>query len=431
MAKVTTNPVARTIIYFLPLARRWGAKAGFAVLDQGLFAGTNFLMNILLARWLSPVEYGAFTVAYSVFLLLATLHTAILTEPMLVFGAGRYAEQFREYLGFILYGHASLAAVISFILAVVVLLFRQFGSVALAHALSGLAIASPFILLLWLLRRAFYVCFQPQWAATGGALYLLLMTAGLYGLYEVHWISPFWVLALMGVASAIVALWLIFHLKPRWRSTSGELTPSMVLSSHRAYGKWSTATTGLMWVPSNIYYTLLPVWAGLEGSAALRAVLNLIMPILQANSAISILLLPQFAKVFKVKGKTALHRFSRFVLIPFLIGSMLYWVCLCLFRHQVMAWLYSGGYAEYVDLLILAGGLPLSVSAVTVLANVLRAIEQPNQVFWCYVVSSLVTITLGLWLLATKGVAGAVAGLIASSVATAITMLWFWVQQHQ
>jgi hypothetical protein len=38
----------------------WLKKGGFAAVDQGLFSAANFLVNILLARWLEPVQYGAF-----------------------------------------------------------------------------------------------------------------------------------------------------------------------------------------------------------------------------------------------------------------------------------------------------------------------------------------------------------------------------------
>jgi hypothetical protein len=41
----------------------WFKKGSLAVLDQGLFSGANFIVNILLARWLAPEEYGAFAVA--------------------------------------------------------------------------------------------------------------------------------------------------------------------------------------------------------------------------------------------------------------------------------------------------------------------------------------------------------------------------------
>ena len=42
-------------------------KADFAVLDQALISGSNFIMGILLARWMVPDEYGAYSLAFSVF----------------------------------------------------------------------------------------------------------------------------------------------------------------------------------------------------------------------------------------------------------------------------------------------------------------------------------------------------------------------------
>jgi len=88
--------------------RSWTTKGSLAIADQGLFAGSNFLLNVLLARWLAPADYGAFALAYSVFWLFGVFHTAILTEPMLVFGPGKYRERFPEYLGILLRGHFAL-----------------------------------------------------------------------------------------------------------------------------------------------------------------------------------------------------------------------------------------------------------------------------------------------------------------------------------
>ena len=135
----------------------WVQKGGLAIVDQGLFAGTNFLLGILLARWLESAQYGAFAVAYSVFLLLSTFHTAVLTEPMLVFGANKYAGCFPQYLDLLTYGHRWITGVIGLLLALVALACWQFGADPLAQALTGLALAAPFILLMWLVRRAFYV----------------------------------------------------------------------------------------------------------------------------------------------------------------------------------------------------------------------------------------------------------------------------------
>src|SRR5690606_2918205 len=74
-------------------------KASWAAFDQALFAGSNFILNLLLVRWLEPGEYGAFSLVYAVFLLAGTAHSALLTEPMLVFGPGRHASGIFSYLG--------------------------------------------------------------------------------------------------------------------------------------------------------------------------------------------------------------------------------------------------------------------------------------------------------------------------------------------
>ena len=55
---------------------KWAGKGFWAVMDQGLVATSNFILNILLVRWLITIEYGDFSVAYTIFLFLGTFHSA-------------------------------------------------------------------------------------------------------------------------------------------------------------------------------------------------------------------------------------------------------------------------------------------------------------------------------------------------------------------
>ena len=64
---------------------RWVTKGGLAILDQGLISGSNFLIGILLARWLVPAQYGAFSLAFSVFLFLSYVYQSLLSEPQACF----------------------------------------------------------------------------------------------------------------------------------------------------------------------------------------------------------------------------------------------------------------------------------------------------------------------------------------------------------
>jgi len=399
-------------------------QGGLAILDQGLFAGTNFLANILLARWLEPEDYGAFAIAYSVFVGLSTFHGAVLIEPMLVFGAGKYAESFPRYLALLMYGHWGVTGVVALLVGVAALFCWWWGATALAQVLAALALALPCILLQWLVRRAFYVRFQPHWSAVGGVLYLVLMLAGMWGVYWSQGLSPASALATMGCASLVVGLVLTALLRTRRGSTAPWPQPQAVLADHWRYGKWASVTTAATWISRELYYPLLPAWAGLEWSAAVRALMNLVMPLLHVNAAIAIMLLPRGVETLQREGKAGLDRFLRLALILLAVGAALYWGVLLVCRYALLLWLYGGRYEAYADLLLLAGLLPLSEAAISVLSTELRAIERPDVVFWCRLVSLGVALTGGLWLLAVHGVAGAVIGRLAASLAAAMALMW-------
>ncbi|MGH7830280.1 MAG: hypothetical protein ACREP8_08880 [Candidatus Binatia bacterium] len=146
------------------------------------------------------------------------------------------------------------------------------------------------------------------------------------------------------------------------------------------------------------------------------------MPVIQVNAAVSSLLLPWFVTTFKTQQKSC-HRIVLLALALFTVGSVCYWGILFFFGKQMLLWIYGGRYMEYSGLLTVAGLLSIPMGVTTVLGTALRAMERPDHVFWCRVAGTLVAVTLGLWLLATRGVAGAVEGGLASSVAGAVALM--------
>jgi O-antigen/teichoic acid export membrane protein len=408
----------------LAMGAIWIRTGGFAILDQALFAGTNFLVNVLLARWLEPVQYGAFTVAFSAFLLLTTFHTSMLAEPMVVFGAGKYSDRFPQYLGLLISGHWWMTGIIALILASAALGLWIAGLDDLAHALLGLSLASPLILLMWLVRRAFYVRDQPQWAATGGMLYLILMLTGMYAMYLLEWLSEVTVSVMMGVAAAGVSVWLVTLLR-RQRSSPGlNLKPETVLGDHWRYGKWASAAAILAWASGNIFYLILPVWVGLEGSAALRAVVNLTMPLIHTYMAISPLLLPFFVRRLKEQGRAGLSANVWFACGSLTLLAIGYYGGLLVFHRELFLWLYGGRYADQTNLVLLAGLTLLPLSVTTVMGTALRAMERLDQLLRCQVMATTAAMTVGVSLVAIYGIVGAITGTLVSVTMMALTMTW-------
>jgi O-antigen/teichoic acid export membrane protein len=399
----------------------WVGKGSLAILDQGLFSGTNFIVNILLARWLAPAEYGAFALAFSVFLLLGVFHNAILIEPMLVFGPGKYRERFSEYLGILLRGHFALMLPGAALMVAVAFLLGWLYSPEVEQTFLALAIAGPFILLLWLLRRAFYVRLNPGWAAAGGGVYLLILLASVLALRRAGRLSPATGFLAMAAGSLITSLILLALLRPKLTMDSSAIRA--VAADHWRYGRWSVATAGISWLPSNVYYLLLPNWFGLEGAGAFRALMNLAMPVLHSIGALSGILLPVLVGNWKQSGYHRVAKTIRSFLALFLFGSALYLILLWGLRSEIFQLLYGGKYQKYALLpVFLVGLLPFGASVVTVLGSGLRALERPDSVFWCYVASSGAALGLGIPLVSMAGITGALGGLLFSYLTTGTLM---------
>jgi O-antigen/teichoic acid export membrane protein len=405
----------------------WVGKGSFALLDQGLFAGANFVANILLARWLTPAEYGAFALAYSVFLLLGVFHTAILTEPMMVFGPGRYRERFPEYLGILLRGHFALMLPGAALLAAAAFLLGWLYSPAVERAFLGLAIAAPFILLLWLVRQAFYVRLQPGWAAAGGGLYILFLPVCIYALRAVERLSPLTGFLGMGLGSLVVSMLLLIPHNPRRPGAHENPGVSMVASDHWRYGKWAMATAGLAWFPTNIYFALLPAWVGLQEAGALKALINLAMPVLLSISGLSMLFLPVLSMQSEEGGKQRMNRTLWFSFGLFFLGSGLYLGLLWGLRGAIFQLLYSGKYHEFASWpLVVVGLWPFGQAITAILGSALRALRRPDYVFRSSAAGSAATLLLGIPLAWRLGVGGALAGSLLAFLATGGFMFFFY-----
>ncbi|WP_412068175.1 glycosyltransferase [Rubrivirga sp. IMCC43871] len=384
-------------------AGSWLRQGSWTVLDQALFAGANFLVNVLLARWLTPEAYGGFTVAFMVFLLAGTVHGGLLIEPMLVFGPGRFEGKTGPYLRSLLAEHARYSVAVGALLAAGGGLAWALGSPAFGALLGVLAVAQSAILALWLMRRACYVVSRPDWAAAAGALYLVLLLGGAVALYRVDALSGAAGFALMGATSLVAAVALGVRLGIPVRAADPALAAD-ARAAHVEYGRWAAPTGAIEWAQTAIPYLALPLFVGLAGSGALRAFYNLAMPAMMGFSALATLCLPIFVRA---RAAGTLRRSARSVGAAFVAMAVAYGALMLLFGKAAVAFLYDGQYVLTTPVLVLLALAPLGVAVANVLMTVVRSAERPEAVFRARVATVGVVGTVGLGMTAALGVVGA------------------------
>lgn len=178
---------------------RWAGRGLVSCADQAVASAASFGANILLARWLPPVDYGAFAVAFALFLFASAIHNALLVDPACVLGPARFGADLPGYFKRLLCLHAVWSVAASLVIAAVGLAMSD---AALRRAFYGLAVSLPFLLLLWLLRRLCYVDGEPISALVSSAAYAPVLIGGLFLLRRLAWPTPFAALLAMAVAAA-------------------------------------------------------------------------------------------------------------------------------------------------------------------------------------------------------------------------------------
>ena len=406
--------------------RRLGPLAGAtAVLDQALFAGSHFVLNILLARWLLPAEYGAFAAAYSVFLLAGALQHALVVEPMMVFGSSRFSRSFGGYLHRLLIGHGFLLLPFG-LLAVAIFTWHGVDDSGLAGAALGLSVAAPFLLVLSLLRRALFTVMLPGLSALGGGAYAAVLLGGSLIMAGRGTLSPLSALLCMGMAAGLAASLLVFLI--RWRinddpSVAGPET-GQITREHWGYGRWGLAAVLPMWVYGNIYYILLPLWVGLEGTGEFRALINLAMPFLHTLTAVSLILLPEFVRVRHQGGLDALTKQVIRINTGFVLASCVYIIILLSLGDITITFLYNGRYLTYDwHVFLILGLVALAWVPLSLFAGALRALERPDLVLVAQGAAAATAVAAGAILIPAAGMAGGLVAMALAAMSGSVVMV--------
>ncbi|MGH9431325.1 MAG: hypothetical protein ACRD3T_07255 [Terriglobia bacterium] len=403
----------------------WAAMGGFTVLDQAAISGSNFVISILLGRWLAPSHYGAYALAFAIFILLTRVYQALLLEPMAVFGGSAYEPCLRAYIKALVRIHVVMTVLIVLALSLSSVLARTLGHTSgLAGALAGVTLAAPCVLLFWMARRSFYFQLSPARAAAGSLIYFALVLVGLLAGHARGLITPFTAFLLMGVAAAFTSV-LLFRQLQRALPV-GLIGPTLrqAWRRHWEYGRWALAASVASWLPAYIYYPLLGAVSGMASAGQLRALMNLVSPVNQVLAALSMLFIPHAARV---QGRHGIGR-SRGLSYKLMALSVAmtagYWAVMILFKRPVFELFYGTRYLGIMNLLPIVAFGSLFWSAASGPSIVLRGMESPQSLFWAFGVATVISLLIGVPAAWKFGLTGGIWGMNISDVISFGMAVW-------
>ncbi|MEJ2202081.1 MAG: oligosaccharide flippase family protein, partial [Desulfuromonadaceae bacterium] len=245
----------------------------WALADQAMVSGVNFLTGILFARYLGLEEYGRFTLAWMAVLFCNSFQQAGIIAPMMSFGPKQKVEDEPAYYG---------AVVVQQLLWSVLCFFLLWGGVRLSGLVKpewhiqhlGLPLSTA--LLAWqlqdFLRRYFFVRDQGGLAFFNDAISYLGQLTLLVVLFNWTTLDTARVLWLIAGTSALAVVVSARHL---WGGSVSRGSLRKVTGRHWTFSKWLFSAEAMRWLSGNLFVVCSGYYLGAAVVGALKASQNI------------------------------------------------------------------------------------------------------------------------------------------------------------
>lgn len=324
-------------------------RAATTVADQAFSSASNFLVGVVVARLAGPGAFGAFALAYSVWLAIAGVHRALIVNPMMVAAGGSHADSDRVEEALAAEGILGLvgAAVIAMIGAILCLT----GLGSLGWTLLGLAPWLPALLIQDLWRWAGFMRARPGKALANDIAFAVVQVTLMMALGAAGRLQTGMALAAWGGGAVVGAVIGTRQFRARLRLAGGWA----VLRRSWPDGRWLLADFLTSYGASQAWLYLVAVVLGPAALGLIRAAQNLMGPTNVLLLGISSYGLPASVAAFREGGWIGLDRVVRRVASSMTLGIAAYAMPLAAGRDLVVELVYGSEYAGIGMLVVLAG----------------------------------------------------------------------------
>lgn len=395
---------------------RWIADAGFwSLVDQSMVSAGSFLTAIMLARAVSPVDYGIYALLYAVMLFMYSLHAAVILYGLSLQGAVATEADSRLFAGRALTLTSWLGTFLGAIAGAVAILFHQFR-------------LAPWVLLAFLFwqlqeatRRAMISRLRLRDVVWGDALSYLGQAGVIAYLFVAHRLTLTSTFFSMASTSALAWLLQVSQLKLGFEHLRGA---ARLIPSFWGVGRWA-----LLAKLAEAVMGQTPLWLlALRGTvevAAFQSLLNLARFTNPVMFAVGSVILPTVAgsRSKPIEGWHATRRYCLLgarVLLPYLVVVLV-------FPTESLRLLY-GARSAYgalgYDLRVLVFGSALGYTA-HILTMYFFGLSRGDLVLRCEVTAATVAALAGFVLVTEAGVLGAAVTYDLTSAVAVAAFAWY------
>lgn len=397
-----------------------------ALTDQAVVSGVSLVASVIVGRQCGADGLGIYSLAMTIYVLLTSLHTALISTPYTVFYSRIEKSESQYFAGSSLIGSLIVMGIAVCLLAIAFPVFYFLEIVpSFEAAVLTLGVTVPFILARDFARRFTLAHFQIGMTVLIDLAVAVIQVAGLFLLAQLELLTPITAIFCMAIACGISAGAWLFTNRRKFELHRGFARKS--LTRKWTFGRWVMLEHVLGICSAYVTPWLLIFFIDETATgifAACMVVVNLSSPFLQGMGN---LLSPKFAAAANNKSRAQLiplYLRATFFMLTIMIG----FVALCLVGGEsFLQFLYPDDEYHGFGLVVVI----LSLRALAGTTNITThhaflAIERPLPNFFCSAVGLVATVVLGFWLIPLHGiVGGAYSMLFGTVLEVVVIVIWF------
>jgi len=383
------------------------------VVDQMVVSIGNFLVVVLLARFLGVDDFGRFTIAWLILLFSSSLVMAVVVFPMLSTAPQLKGGEKKEYIVGCIGSYLFGSAIWVFVGVVAYVLSSHIESGGIRTLIFPLIVCVVFVNLQEVCRRSLVALNKMRLVlisdvVTYGGRFILVVAFGLFdglsieiGLWLCAGSSVFGVLvcaSTLGFQGGLYSCTIT-----AWRTNKGS-------------AKWLLPSGVMQWTSINLFVVCAAYLIGPASVATLRVCQSLLSVFNVLIQGLENLIPPKASLIYSEGGKSALKNYlvrcSLVGTLPFL-GLIVFSF---LWGEFVVVAIYGGDYENITSILTIYSISYVFMYLVVPVRAGLRTIGKTKIWFLSYLVSSLFSICLVYYLETTYFLVGAVSGMLIANI---------------
>jgi O-antigen/teichoic acid export membrane protein len=196
-----------------------------------------------------------------------------------------------------------------------------------------------------------------------------------------------------------------------------------VLREHWSYGRWILGASVAHGIANGLYLPLVGLFVGLEQTAVLRALQNLVLPMQQILAGIAMVAYPFMSRRVAEHGSPYLNRRGPIFLGACVGFAVVYGLAISAIASPLITAIYGTGYYQaYAGLVPLFAVAGVTTALAQALSIIVRVVNRPQAVLWSKLGAALWLAGAGIFIVRAGGVRGAILSLAGGSLVEALIL---------